>query len=117
MRQRGKQTLEETDSALDKFGQDFQDTQCLLISEVRVLLQVAKDKKRGEKSVAEIIQKTIDYCDKFSKFTNKATVKEVRLILKDDFSQFESAQLANLGCETVEEAKTLIPRYFLSHLA
>ncbi|KAH6563861.1 hypothetical protein BASA50_008728 [Batrachochytrium salamandrivorans] len=110
---RRRQALEEEDANLSKFGPEFQDVQCLLISEVRVLLEVAKDRKRkesGEGSISEIMQKTIDYCQQFSRFTNKQTVKEIRNLFPDDhFHQFEMAQLANLCCETSEEAKVLIP--------
>ncbi|KAJ3073495.1 RNA polymerase B, partial [Quaeritorhiza haematococci] len=105
--------VEEEDAATLKFGEEFQDVQCLLISEVRVLLEVAKGRKEregGDKAISEIMQKTIDYCDKFSRFSNKQTVKEVRTLFPaDEFAQFEMAQLANLCCESAEEAKTLIP--------
>ena len=54
--------------------------------------------------------KTIDYCQKFSKFSNKQTVKEIRsLFPPEEFHQFEMAQLANLCCESAEEAVVLIP--------
>ncbi|KAJ3224560.1 RNA polymerase B [Clydaea vesicula] len=121
MMNRRKEVVEE-DASKNLFSPEFTNVQCLLISEVRVLLQAKKEnikKEGGQKNVAEIIQKTIDYCDKFSKFQNKNTVKEVRQLFdpRDDeerrvdlhFNQFEVAQLANLCCETTEEAKILIP--------
>ncbi|EGF82159.1 hypothetical protein BATDEDRAFT_86911 [Batrachochytrium dendrobatidis JAM81] len=116
---RRRHALEEEDANLSKFGPEFQDVQCLLISEVRVLLEVAKDRKRkesGDGSISDIMQKTIDYCQQFSRFTNKQTVKEIRNLFPDDqFHQFEMAQLANLCCETAEEAKVLIPSLSTKH--
>jgi DNA-directed RNA polymerase II subunit RPB4 len=55
------------------------------------------------------MQKTIDYCQRFSKFSQKQTVKEIRLLFADDFHQFEMAQLANLCVESAEEAVVLVP--------
>ncbi|KAJ3115271.1 RNA polymerase B [Phlyctochytrium bullatum] len=109
-----KRTLVEEEDAADlKLGGEFQDVQCLLISEVRVLLEVAKEKRReaGRDNTPDIVQKAADYCQKFSRFNNKQTIKEIRGLFPEDqnFHQFEMAQLANLCCETVEEAKALIP--------
>jgi DNA-directed RNA polymerase II subunit RPB4 len=89
--------MDENSSTLT-FPQDFQDIQCLLISEVRVLLELARNKKVN----------LSEYCDKFSKFNTKDSVKQARLLLKD-YHQFEMAQLTNLCPETVEEALMLIP--------
>ena len=56
------------------------------------------------------MQKTIDYCQKFSRFSNKQTVKDIRGLFPGEiYHEFEMAQLANLVCESVEEAVTLIP--------
>ncbi|KAJ3129127.1 DNA-directed RNA polymerase II subunit rpb4 [Nowakowskiella sp. JEL0407] len=113
MAQRSRHVVEDTDASELKFGEEFQNIQCLLVSEVYVLLQVAKEKKvveHGGDTTSEIMQKTIDYCSAFGKFTNKNAVKELRQLFPEgEFSQFEMAQLANLCCETAEEAKALIP--------
>jgi DNA-directed RNA polymerase II subunit RPB4 len=56
------------------------------------------------------MQKTIDYCQKFSKFTSRKTVKDIRTLFPTEvFHQFEIAQLANLCVESAEEALVLIP--------
>ncbi|KAI8852319.1 RNA polymerase II [Chytridium lagenaria] len=94
---------EDEDAAEMRLGDEFQDVQCLLISEVRVLLEVAKERNRseGRESTSDVMQKTMDYCERFSRFNNKQTIKEMR--------HLKMAQLANLCCETVDEAKALIP--------
>ncbi|KAJ3218275.1 RNA polymerase B [Dinochytrium kinnereticum] len=78
---------EDEDAAELHLGGEFQDVQCLLISEVRVLLEVAKERNRTE-----------------GRETNSELFPE-----NENFHQFEMAQLANLCCESVEEAKALIP--------
>ncbi|KAJ3075352.1 RNA polymerase B [Podochytrium sp. JEL0797] len=106
--------VDEEDASLNLFGKEFQDAQALLIAEVKVLLDANEEKRLAgeEPSVqsTDIKRKTVEYCARFGRFTDKQTIKEVRqLFPTDQFSQFEAAQLANLGCETVEEAKVLIP--------
>lgn len=55
--------------------------------------------------------KTLTYCERFSKFKNRATIKAIReLLLQKKLHKFELAALANLCPETPEEAKALIPR-------
>ncbi|KAJ3416104.1 RNA polymerase B [Chytridiales sp. JEL 0842] len=112
MASRRRKEVGNEDAAECRFGDEFQDVQCLLISEVRVLLEAAEDKKRkdgGVGGMSDIKQKTLDHCQRFSRFTNKQTVKEIRqLYSHEQFHDFEVAQLANLCCETVEEAKSLI---------
>ncbi|KAL2915962.1 RNA polymerase B [Polyrhizophydium stewartii] len=109
-----RQAQEEEDANQVKLGPDFQTVDCLLISEVKVLLDIARDRKRresGEGSISDIMQKTFDYCQQSTRFSNKQVVKEIRALFpKDQFHEFEMVQLANLCCETAEEAKALIPR-------
>jgi DNA-directed RNA polymerase II subunit RPB4 len=96
----------EQDANQSQFGPEFQDCQCLLISEVKVLLEVSKN---NNTNTNEIVNKTFDYCMKFSRFNNKQTVKQIRSLFDSDYHPFEMAQLANLTCESVEEACYLIP--------
>ncbi|KAJ3312398.1 RNA polymerase B [Boothiomyces sp. JEL0838] len=110
---RHRQVVEEENANTCEFGSEFQNVQCLLISEVKVLLEMNKERKKqqsGDDSISEMMQKTIDYCQKFSRFKNKQTVKQIRSLFPDDqYHEFEMAQLANLACESAEEAVTLIP--------
>ncbi|CAL1298415.1 unnamed protein product [Larinioides sclopetarius] len=54
--------------------------------------------------------KTLNYCQRFSRFRNRETISAVRsLLTQKKVHKFELAQLANLCPETPEEAKTLIP--------
>ncbi|KAJ3261949.1 hypothetical protein HDU77_000537 [Chytriomyces hyalinus] len=102
--------LDEEDASELKFGREFQDAQALLISEVKVLLEATDESREIDGASTDIKRKTVEYCARFSRFSDKHTIKEIRqLFPTGEFHQFETAQLANLGCETVEEAKILIP--------
>ncbi|CDH51821.1 dna-directed rna polymerase ii subunit rpb4-like [Lichtheimia corymbifera JMRC:FSU:9682] len=105
--------LEHEDAATLSLGEEFNNAQCLYISEVRILLEAQQDSKESgteNRPTTSITTKTLDYVRTFSRFTNRDSVREVRQLLgKDDLAQFEVAQLANLCCEDAEEAKALIP--------
>ncbi|KAI7853015.1 HRDC-like protein [Circinella umbellata] len=106
--------LEHEDAATLALGEEFVNSQCLYISEVRILLEAQQDSKETgneNRPTTSITTKTLDYVRTFSRFTNRDSVREIRQLLgKDDLAQFEVAQLANLCCEDAEEAKALIPR-------
>ena len=98
------------DANLLEFGQEFADAHTLLISEVKVLLNVQMEKRLlTSSSINPVMKDTFDYCSRFSKFSNKQTAKQVRQLFQDNLHDFEMAQLANLCCQTSEEAKSLIP--------
>ncbi|ORX95239.1 DNA-directed RNA polymerase II subunit RPB4 [Basidiobolus meristosporus CBS 931.73] len=105
--------VEEEDASQLKLGEEFQNAQCLFISEVKILLEAQRDAKVdevGEKSLTSVFQKTMNYVQQFSRFTNRDTVREVRQLLsKQQLEQFEMAQIANLVCEDSDEAKALVP--------
>ncbi|KAI9482631.1 HRDC-like protein [Zychaea mexicana] len=106
--------LENEDAATLSLGEEFINSQCLYISEVRILLEAQQDSKETgteNRPTTSITTKTLDYVRTFSRFTNRDSVREIRQLLgKDDLAQFEVAQLANLCCEDAEEAKALVPR-------
>lgn len=64
----------------------------------------------------EVVHKTLNYLNNFSRFKNTSSVETVEKLL-NDFSEhcneplhpFELAQLGTLECEDSEEAKSLIP--------
>ncbi|CAL1298416.1 unnamed protein product [Larinioides sclopetarius] len=63
-----------------------------------------------EQELPEVFMKTLNYCQRFSRFRNRETISAVRsLLTQKKVHKFELAQLANLCPETPEEAKTLIP--------
>lgn len=76
----------------------------LLISEVQVLLQVQHRQN-------ESCRKTLEYCNRFSKFNSQPLVQQVRSIgmQHQQISPLDLVQLANLLPTSVEEATTLIP--------
>lgn len=67
----------------------------------------------GQSQIPAPMQKTIDYCQKFAKFTAKKAIKDIRPLFPEDdskkYSQFELAQIVNLCLESAEEAFVLIP--------
>ncbi|KAJ2486186.1 DNA-directed RNA polymerase II subunit rpb4 [Coemansia sp. RSA 2050] len=75
-------TEEILDAGKLKLGEDFQDAECLLISEVKVLLEAQYESKKEEKSLTDVYTKTLEYVQKFSRYTSRDTVKEVRALLK-----------------------------------
>ncbi|PVD35463.1 hypothetical protein C0Q70_02426 [Pomacea canaliculata] len=63
-----------------------------------------------EQELSEVFMKTLNYCQRFSKFKNRETIAAVRSsLMQKKLHKFELAALANLCPETAEEAKTLIP--------
>ncbi|UZJ51953.1 hypothetical protein CBS101457_001273 [Exobasidium rhododendri] len=108
----------------------------MTISEARQLLVRAvnqeKEEAAGTRDAMQnpVFKKCFEYCEMFSKYKDEDMVRKVREELQeygvldqvddegnaippdDDhmrLSRFEMAQLANLNCEDVEEAKVLIP--------
>lgn len=72
---------------------------CQMVSRINVLF------------VTQRFTKTLNYCQRFSKFENRSTIKAIRQMLNaKKLHRFELAALANLCPETPEEAKALIPR-------
>ncbi|KAI9505319.1 RNA polymerase B [Coemansia spiralis] len=101
---------ESLDAAKLELGEEFQDAECLLISEVKVLLEAQYDGRKDDKEISSVFMKTLEYVQKFSRYTNRDTIKEVRALLKPtNLEPFECAQLGNLCCSEYEEAKSLIP--------
>ncbi|KAI8871400.1 RNA polymerase II, partial [Ramicandelaber brevisporus] len=109
-----KRITETEDAAMLKLGEEFDKAECLMLSEVKLLLEADREtkiKKSGEASLNEIFQKTLAYAQRFSTLKNEDTIKEVRSLLVEAevFKPFENAQLANLGCQDSDEAFALIP--------
>ncbi|RYP07048.1 hypothetical protein DL768_007143 [Monosporascus sp. mg162] len=92
---------------------EFQDVETLTLSEAALVINALVTKRRNERKMneTEMLTKTIDYLDAFSRFKKKENVEAVERLLSahKEFHKFERAQLGSLCCETAEEAKTLIP--------
>ncbi|CAG8625622.1 26058_t:CDS:2, partial [Racocetra persica] len=72
---------EEEDASKLKFGEDFEGEEFLFISEVHLLLQKTPENQ-----------------------------KNTPTLMRHKLHKYELVQLANLCCDEVEEAKSLIPR-------
>ncbi|KAJ2485110.1 RNA polymerase B [Coemansia sp. RSA 2320] len=104
------QAVETFDAGKLELGEDFQDAECLLISEVKVLLEAQYESKKEESNFTPVYLKTLEYVQKFSRYTNRDTIKEVRALLKPtQLAPFECAQLGNLCCTEYDEIKSLVP--------
>ena len=95
-----------------KFNKEFETAQALMLSEVKLLLEERKklqDTFNEDQDLPEVFQKTFEYVQHFSKFTNEQTVKTVRLTLSSkSLHPFEMVALGNLCPEVAEEAKSYI---------
>ncbi|XP_061733795.1 DNA-directed RNA polymerase II subunit RPB4 [Nerophis ophidion] len=103
----------EEDASQLLFPKEFENSETLLNSEVRMLLEHRKQQNESaedEQELSEVFMKTLNYTVRFSRFKNRETITAVRsLLLQKKLHKFELASLANLCPEAAEEAKALIP--------
>ena len=109
-----EQKAQEEDASLLKFSKEFETAETLLISEVHMLMEnrkIQNETSEEDKELPKVFLKTLEYCERFSRFKNKETIIAVRnmLVQKANFHKYEIASLANLCPENSEEAKALIP--------
>ncbi|PPQ63802.1 hypothetical protein CVT24_009797 [Panaeolus cyanescens] len=99
--------VEEEDASQLKLGAEFSNAGCLLISEVKYLLE-NRDKDAPDTAV---YNKTLEYVKTFAKYNTTDTASAVRETLRREpaLTQFETAQIANLCPADAEEAKSIIP--------
>lgn len=109
------QLIEEDASKL-QFGDDFANCPCLMTAETLILLQFQKhafptdSSSSQEKSFSSLFHRTLRYATDCSRYSNQETIREVRSGMSDSgLVEYEMAQIGNLGPETAEEAKCLIP--------
>ncbi|KAI1322017.1 HRDC-like protein [Xylariaceae sp. FL0255] len=93
---------------------EFQDVDTLTLSEAALVINALVAKRRHDRkniNETEMLSKTVDYLDAFSRFKKKENVEAVERLLSahKEFHKFERAQLGSLCCENADEAKTLIP--------
>ncbi|CAE6480625.1 unnamed protein product [Rhizoctonia solani] len=92
---------EEEDAAALKLGSEFNNAGCLLISEVKYLLE----HREKDSPDTAVYNKTLEYVKMFTKFnTNESVLRR-----EPNLTQFETAQIANLCPADVEEARNIIP--------
>jgi len=98
---------EEEDASALKLGTEFNNAGCLLISEVKYLLE-NRDKDAPD---TKVYNKTLEYVKTFTKFSTTDSASAVRDTLRREpaLTQFETAQIANLCPATADEAKSVIP--------
>jgi len=104
---RRAQKDEEEDADFLKLGSEFNNAGCLLISEVKSLLELRATQPPDN----QVYSKTVRYVNEFSKFGSRDTILALREIFKqqEELTQFEVAQIANLCPSDIEEARNCIP--------
>ncbi|KAK7008252.1 HRDC-like protein [Favolaschia claudopus] len=104
---RNRHQTEEEDASALKLGPEFNNAGCLLISEVKYLLE-NRDKDAPD---TKVYNKTLEYVKTFTKFNTTDSASAVRDTLRREpaLTQFETAQIANLCPATADEAKSVIP--------
>lgn len=93
---------------------EFQNVSSLTLSETRELIRaVLQHREDTGKKIpeTEVLTKTREYLDIFSRFKQRESIQAVERILSQQsgLAAFEKSQLGTLCCEGAEEAKTLIP--------
>ncbi|GAM23096.1 hypothetical protein SAMD00019534_062710 [Acytostelium subglobosum LB1] len=102
---------EEEDLSVLRFPKDLANAKFLLNSEVSMLLEFRKEsaENEGGAEFPQSFHKTLAYAERFSRYKNKTSIKQVRSTLsKQGLEEFEIASLANLCPEHSDEAKSLI---------
>ncbi|KAI0640807.1 HRDC-like protein [Trametes meyenii] len=101
---------EEEDASALRLGPEFNNAGCLLISEVRYLLEHRPSEKAAPDTT--VYKKTLEYVKTFAKFDKPEAAAAIRETLRREsaLTQFEIAQIANLCPVTAEEAKSIVPR-------
>ncbi|KAJ3435598.1 DNA-directed RNA polymerase ii subunit rpb4 [Anaeramoeba flamelloides] len=94
------------------FG-EFVKHEPLMLNEVQSILNQIKTDQTNEKQVTnpnkeEILNKTLRYVKRFSRFQDKETISGIKVEFQE-LDPIELTILANLFPEDVDEAKVLIP--------
>ncbi|KAH7648957.1 hypothetical protein FG379_001326 [Cryptosporidium bovis] len=95
-----------------QFGKELDETKCLNLSELRLLLE---DRMRtypmNSEEANSLMKSSYEYSHKFGKIKNRASVMLIREALDETckLHEFEIASLVNLLPRTPDEAKSLIP--------
>jgi len=107
MAARLRQQQEEEDASQLKLGREFSNAACLLISEVKMLLEA----RHRAPPDTQVYNKTVDYVKTFTRFPSTEATAAARQLMRRtlDLSQFETAQVGNLCPQTADEAKSCIP--------
>ncbi|CAN6888230.1 unnamed protein product [Brassica oleracea] len=106
---------EEENAAELKIGDEFLKAKCLMNCEVSLILehkyeqlqQVSEDPMN---QVSQVIEKSLQYVKRFSRYRNPDAVRQVREILsRHQFTEFELCVPDNLCLETAKEAVAMVP--------
>ncbi|CAN6881840.1 unnamed protein product [Brassica oleracea] len=113
---------EEENAAKLKIGDEFLKAKCLMNCEVSLILehkyeqlqQVSEDPMN---QVSQVIEKSLQYVKRFSRYKNPYAVRQVReyhlsfhrILSRHQLTEFELCVLGNLCLETAKEAVAIVP--------
>ncbi|CAN6888214.1 unnamed protein product [Brassica oleracea] len=113
---------EEQNAAKLKIGDEFLKAKCLMNCEVSLILehkyeqlqQVSEDPMN---QVSQVIEKSLQYVKRFSRYKNPYAVRQVReyhlsfhrILSRHQLTEFELCVLGNLCLETAKEAVAIVP--------
>ncbi|GAA98764.1 uncharacterized protein L969DRAFT_49717 [Mixia osmundae IAM 14324] len=101
------------DVAQLKLGKEFEKASCLMINEVKMLIDnQGEDAKRVSREPGQlnVTKKMWEYVERFSPGLEPSDIARLRsALLRESLADFEACSLANLRPKTVEEAKAILP--------
>lgn len=108
---------EDEDASQLKLGQEFSGAKCLMNAEVALILEKKVESLQQESGLDPlqhlnpVLEKSLQYVKRFSRYKNPEAVRQVRAILADQrkLHEFEVCVIGNLAPDTVEEAKAVVP--------
>ncbi|KAL5715830.1 DNA-directed RNA polymerase II subunit 4 [Ranunculus cassubicifolius] len=99
---------QEENAAELKIGEEFLNAKCLMNCEVSLILDRKFQQLNGDAN--EVLEKSMEYVKRFSRYTTPEAVNKVRETLsRNKLAEFELGVMGNLCPESVEEAFTMIP--------
>ena len=116
----------ESDASTLTFAAEFKSAHPLLVSETLLLLQSYQTQREQQAQntgipytgLPPVSQKALEHCQAFSQYSNREIVREIRQSMLRrtgeerkgrGLVEGEMVQVGNLGPETTEEAKALVP--------
>ena len=110
-----KSAVEDEDASELRLGADFDDANCLSLSEVKIVLEskLGDDAEQAEETSTtrtRVFEKTLAYAQRFSGNTSGTAAAAIRELHANlGLHDFEGAAISNLSPQDWDEAKTLVP--------
>lgn len=107
---------QEEDARTLKLGRAFADANALTYSEINILLKHYISNKRAADSNFQLnpmLKLAQEYAERFASTSNSDVAQQIRNVMVDQgLGEFELAAIANLGLDSAEEVRDLVPSVF-----